>query len=137
MTREDREAEILDYVDYLDAVVERARAAAPNATRVVALGFSQGTATVSRWAVFGTNAPDRLVLWGGGPAEDLPPEGLAARLGDGAVEIVHGRHDRVIPLAVVERAAARLRAHGLAVELHAYDGGHRIDPVVLTAIAAR
>ena len=137
MTREDREAEILDYVDYLDAVVQRACAAAPNATRLVALGFSQGTATASRWAVFGARVPDRLILWGGGPAEDLPPEGLAERLGDRSIELVHGRNDRVIPLGVVERAAARLRAHGVAVELHPYDGGHRIDAAVLTAIAAR
>lgn len=137
MTREDRDAEILDYVDYLDAVVERARAAAPNASRVVALGFSQGTATVSRWAVLGAHAPDRLILWGGGPAEDLPPEGLAARLGDRPIELVHGRNDRVVPLAVVERAVARLRSRGVAVELHSYDGSHRVDPAVLAATAAR
>src|SRR6266513_3311805 len=51
MTREDREAEIDDYVAYLDAVyadvfesLDRAR------VTVHALGYSQGAATVSRWA---------------------------------------------------------------------------------------
>jgi predicted esterase len=136
MTREDRDAEILDYVDYLDAVVERARAAAPGARRVVALGFSQGTATVSRWAVLGARAPDRLILWGGGPAEDLPADRLSERFGTRPVEIVHGLHDRVVPLAGVERAATRLRAYGVAIELRSYEGGHRIDPALLASVAA-
>lgn len=136
MTREDREAEILDYVDYLDAVLDRVRAAAPSAGRVVALGFSQGTATVSRWAVLGARAPDRLILWGGGPAEDLPAARLSERFGAIGIEIIHGAHDRVVPLAGVERAAARLQAHGIAVALQTYPGGHRIEPELLTTVAA-
>src|SRR5688500_361628 len=54
MSREDRLAEIDDYVRYLDAVyavvcglVDRSRVA------VHALGFSQGAATVSRWVAMG------------------------------------------------------------------------------------
>ena len=136
MTREDRDAEILDYVDYLDAVACRARAAAPNASRLVALGFSQGTATASRWAVLGAAAPDRLVLWGGGPAEDLTAEQLAVRFSSTPIEIVHGLTDRVVPFAGVGRAAARLQAHGVAVEVRTYDGGHRIDPDMLAQVAA-
>lgn len=136
MTREDRDAEILDYVDYLDTVAARARAAAPNATRLVGLGFSQGTATASRWAVLGAAAPDRLVLWGGGPAEDLTAGQLAVRFSSTPIEIVHGRSDRVVPLAGVERAAARLQGHGVAIEVNTYDGGHRIDADVLARLAA-
>ncbi|MEO7965722.1 MAG: esterase, partial [Gemmatimonadaceae bacterium] len=44
MTREDREAEIADYVDFLDAVADRV---AGDHKRIVALGFSQGVATVT------------------------------------------------------------------------------------------
>src|SRR5919204_6031656 len=46
MTREDRLHEIDDYVRYLDALY---REIAPQHSRVTALGFSQGTATVCRW----------------------------------------------------------------------------------------
>ena len=136
MTREDRDAEILDYVDYIDAVLDRVRAAAPSAGRVVALGFSQGTATVSRWAVLGARVPDRLILWGGGPAADLPVPRLTERLGALSIELVHGVRDRVVPRGDVERAAARLRAHGVAVELRSYEGGHRIEPELLATVAA-
>src|SRR5881628_153311 len=54
MTREDRLHEIDDYVRYLDALYREVlgRVEGP-AARVTALGFSQGTATVSRWAALG------------------------------------------------------------------------------------
>jgi predicted esterase len=136
MTREDREAEILDYVDYLDAVVERIQAAAPNASRTVALGFSQGTATASRWALLGASAPHRLILWGGGPAEDIQPEQLAGRFPALPIELVHGTEDHVVPIAIVQRAAERLRAHGVAIEMRTFEGGHRIDPAVLVEVAS-
>lgn len=135
MTREDREAEILDYVDYIDAVAARARASVPNASRLVALGFSQGTATASRWAVLGAGPPNRLILWGGGPADDLPAEQAAARLANLTVELVHGTQDQVVPLAIAERAAAAMRERGVAVDLRTFEGRHRIDPHVLAQVA--
>ncbi len=71
MTREDRLAEIEDYLQYLDAVyadifglLDRTR------VTVHALGFSQGASTVSRWAAMGKARVDRLILWGG----ELPPD---------------------------------------------------------------
>src|SRR5437762_7802629 len=67
MTREDRLHEIDDYVRYLDALYSHV---APGAARVTALGFSQGTATVCRWAALGSVRIDRLVLWGG----EVPPD---------------------------------------------------------------
>src|SRR5213596_1853113 len=54
MTREDRLAEIDDYVRYLDALCQEVlRGLEPRAPQVTALGFSQGAATVSRWASIG------------------------------------------------------------------------------------
>ena len=56
MTREDRENEIADYVDFLDAVY---RESALGAAHVTALGFSQGVATACRWAAMGNSRVDR------------------------------------------------------------------------------
>jgi predicted esterase len=54
MTREDRESEITDYVEYLDLVASTIRREMHHAdVKVVALGFSQGVATVCRWAALG------------------------------------------------------------------------------------
>ncbi|HXL53845.1 MAG TPA: hypothetical protein VN945_11990, partial [Gemmatimonadales bacterium] len=71
MTREDRLAEIDDYVRYLDAVYADVFASIDRAhVTVHALGFSQGTSTVSRWAALGKAQIDRLTLWGG----EFPPD---------------------------------------------------------------
>src|SRR5881396_879853 len=87
MTREDRLHEIDDYVRYLDALYREVlgRVDGP-AARVAALGFSQGTATVSRWAALGQsrhrltvavpweNPSDREPVGGAG-AVAPPPRG--------------------------------------------------------------
>ncbi|MEO7647026.1 MAG: phospholipase, partial [Gemmatimonadaceae bacterium] len=67
MTREGRDAEIADQVTYLDLVRERVfDGLAGRGVRFVGFGFSQGTATVCRWAARTATPPDHLVLWGGG-----------------------------------------------------------------------
>src|SRR2546426_8007096 len=75
MTREDRLHEIDDYVRYLDALYREVlgRVEGP-AARVTALGFSQGTATVSRWAALGQSRLDHVVLWGGERSEEHTSE---------------------------------------------------------------
>ena len=138
MTREDRLAEIDDYVQYLDAVytevfgyLDRARVS------VYALGFSQGAATVSRWAAFGRARINRLILWGG----ELPPdlelgrEPAAARLRAAGVTLVHGRDDEYITPKVVAEIAARLARHGIPYEDIAFAGGHALDDAVLQKLA--
>ncbi|MGL4597138.1 MAG: alpha/beta hydrolase, partial [Bacteroidia bacterium] len=58
MTREERLADISDYVQYLDQVHQILCAENPNIKRIVVLGFSQGAATVSRWAMQGNSLID-------------------------------------------------------------------------------
>jgi predicted esterase len=136
MTREDRLTEIEDYVGYLDALSDEIFAKVPrdNATLTV-LGFSQGVATVARWAVQGRTRPDHLILW----AERLPPE---IDLGAGAdklvaipkLSVVAGLKDleaqRVLPLE-----KERLQRLGLRYTLHSFDGGHHLDEEMLLRLA--
>ena len=115
MTREHREAEIRDYVGYLDrvrnAVLEEARA--PGA-RVTVLGFSQGVHTAARWAVLGERPPERLVLWG----EYLPPDldmELAARRLDGVdLVLVMGERDLARREDLARDQVERLETWGVA-----------------------
>src|SRR5213076_630301 len=99
MTREDRLAEIDDYVRYLDAVyddvfrrIDRAR------VTVHALGFSQGAATVSRWTAMGKSRIDRVILWGGEfpPDLDLARAAFAGRLRAARPTLVYGRSDEYV-----------------------------------------
>jgi predicted esterase len=136
MTREDRLAEIDDYVAYLDAVhADVGRASGANAVTLHALGFSQGAATVSRWAALGHAGPRRLTLWGG----ELPPDLDLVAAGDvlRALELtlVCGRHDSLITPKVVDRSAARLAEHRIPHRVIWFDGGHEIHAATLQQLA--
>ncbi len=129
MTREDREQEIADHVQYLDRLVQDLlRTTGPRP--VHALGFSQGVATVSRWSISGDTIVSRLVLWGGG----LPPEIDATamqRWSRSHVEVVHGTNDTIVPASVADRTVQRLATAGVPHQLHHHRAGHGLDPLLL------
>ena len=134
MTREDRLAEIEDYVLYLDAVyadvfgsLDRARVS------VHALGYSQGASTASRWAAMGKARIDRLTLWGGEfpPDLDLTVDTVVSRLRDARLALVYGRSDEYITAKVVQTITARLRQHGIPYNEISFDGGHELNEGVL------
>jgi predicted esterase len=140
MTREDRLAEIEDYVQYLDAVyadifglLDRAR------VTVHALGFSQGASTVSRWAALGKARVDRVILWGGElpPDLDLAREPAAARLRAARLALVYGRSDDFITAKVVQTIGARLREHGIPYNEIPFDGGHELNESLLRSIGGK
>lgn len=139
MTREDRIAEIEDYLHYLDAVhdhvfetLDRSR------VTLHALGFSQGAATASRWAAHGTARVDQLVLWGG----ELPPDlelgqgAVAERLRAARLALVYGRADEFITPKVVAAVTAQLREHGIPYRDIAFAGGHELNDAVLQELAS-
>jgi predicted esterase len=137
MTREDREAEIADYVAYLEKLASEVRhPLAGAAPRVVVLGFSQGTATVSRWLAASEMRVDQLVLWGGSIPPELDLAAWAARLHGAAITLVAGTDDEYATPAAVAVEAERLSAAGVAFSLHRFDGGHSIDATALVQLAA-
>jgi len=130
MTKEDRLAEIDDYVRYLDAVyAEVARTVDRAQVKVTLLGFSQGSATACRWATMGKTRFDRLIVWGG----EVPPDvelPRAARL-----SLVYGSRDEYFTSKVITATEARLRAHAVPYRLVPFEGGHEIDAEVLKQVA--
>jgi predicted esterase len=136
MTREDRLAEIEDYVSYLDRLVQDLRSrSSPGPRCLIALGFSQGTATISRWAARTDARIDELVLWGGRLPPDLEPEAVAGRWAGLRVTLVAGRRDRWAAEREIESDASRLVQLGAAPRVMRFDGGHRLDDDVLRAIS--
>ena len=136
MTREDRAAEIEDYVGYLDALHASLLTNADTLPRIVLLGFSQGCATASRWAARGVVRPARVILWGEIQAHDLTDDDYH-RLRDQGTEVlfVVGKEDPYVSLTTVERAAKELEDRGLSVEVLSFGGGHTIDGPTLMRIA--
>ena len=131
MTREDRLAEIDDYVEYLDAV---RRDAVPNGSPVTVLGFSQGVATAARWVTLGSAAVNRLILWAGAIPPELDLAAMAARV-TRPIVLVAGDRDEFAPWARADDQLARLDAVGVRVEVRRFSGGHRLDDGVLAALA--
>lgn len=131
MTREDRDADIADYVDFLDAVH---REVVPAGASVTALGFSQGAATVARWAVLGKSSVDRLILWAGQLPPDVDPGVLHRRL-VAPVTLVCGDEDEHRSWVQQESGRQRLEMAGLKVEERMFRGGHRLDRDTLATLA--
>jgi predicted esterase len=139
MTREDRLAEIEDYVRYLDRVYDDVFGSLDRApVSLHALGFSQGAATVSRWAALGNARVDRLVLWAG----DLPPDldltrpRVVDRLRAARLTLVHGATDEYFTPKVVSGITARLDEHGISYRAVPFAGGHGLDDAVLRSLAS-
>lgn len=150
MTREDRDAEIADYLGYLDQALEAATAAVPGGTpggggagvaAMGVLGFSQGAATACRWAAHrrrrGLPAPDALVLWGGALPHDLDLAGAdGGALRALRLTLVVGDADEFATPALLAEQEARLAEAGVAHETVRYAGGHRLEGDVLGRVLA-
>ncbi len=134
MTKEDRDAEIEDYVRYLDLVAARVLAGVPGQPRIEVHGFSQGTATACRWVAFGNHLASRLMLWSGLVPPDLPLDRYGPVLNRSGLEMAFGSRDRFILPPDVDREQARLAAAGLTPHIHRFDGGHRVDTATLIAL---
>jgi len=125
MTKEDRLAEIDDYVRYLDAVYDEVA----RATRVTLLGFSQGSATACRWTTIAPSKIGRLIVWGG----EVPPDVALPR--SVRLSLVYGSRDEYFTPKVVAATEARLKKEGIAYTLVPFEGGHEIDAAVLKKVA--
>ena len=137
MTREDRLAEIADYVSYLDRLASDVRHHLAGASpRIVVLGFSQGAATVSRWLAASQHRADQLVLWGGSIPPELDLAAWAERLQGAHITLVAGVNDEFATAKVVASEAERLSSAGVGFTLQRFDGGHSIDDAALEALSA-
>jgi predicted esterase len=145
MTREDREAEIEDYVGYLDEVLNWGLAlcaAGDRRTSVRVVGFSQGVHTAARWVGLGeafrkpeARARTRLLLWGAALPADLPDEGLARFRTLESLVLVRGEEDQLRVEGDEDGEEARLREAGIDYRVRIHAGGHRIDGALLRELA--
>jgi predicted esterase len=137
MTREDRDAEIADYVAYLERLYDEIFRVVPReAAKFTVLGFSQGGATATRWLTRGKSRADRLLLWGSFLPADYELSQGAAFFRDVPLSIVYGKRDRYADAAMIEKYERQLAEHGIPHRLFSFDGGHRMDRETLTRLAA-
>jgi predicted esterase len=133
MTREDREAEIADYVAYLDRMLP---SVAPEARTITVLGFSQGVATALRWVALGSTPVQQLILWAGPSPPDLDLQRLAERLAGVRVRVVMGERDPIGVGGELEKQLDALEQVGIQGEITQFEGGHTLDAGVIAQLAS-
>jgi predicted esterase len=133
MTQADRLGEIADHVGYLTQLLSSLLAACPGPTRVTVLGFSQGTATASRWlaSYAGHWRPHRLVLWAGNFPADIEPASCQQLIQGLPVALVSGDQDAYISPHSLQAQADALRQYGADLTMHSFGGGHTLDTALL------
>jgi predicted esterase len=137
MTREDRDAEIGDYVSYLDFLYDEIFNSIPrSAVKVTVLGFSQGGATANRWLTRGKAKADRLLMLGCLLASDSDLHHAATFFRDVELSIVYGTRDKFADTGMIEEYERRLKEHAIPYRAMSFEGGHRMDRETLTRLAA-
>lgn len=134
MTREDRLNEIRDYVEYLNQLVVRIEGETGKVPLTV-VGFSQGVATAARWAISGSRAPSRLILWGDFSPPDIDLKLARQRLESVELIMVRGTEDRALSAQLKQEEDERLREGGIDYRTISYPGGHDIDEQTLLTLA--
>ncbi len=149
LTRDDREDELRDAMAMLHAVVAREHAGITAARGVPpavgVLGFSQGVAMSMRWVADAASNPALAshtpvaahVLWAGGMAHDVSNERMRTAWEHTAVHVVAGERDRFASEDARTNLRSRMTDIGVSAEEHTFDGGHRLDTLLLSQLLRR
>lgn len=134
MTRENRLMDIENYIMYLTKVYETETKGVTVLPPITLLGFSQGVATVTRWALQGKVKFNRMILWAG----ILPPDmdfqhGKEIFRGKEIIE-VYGNQDPFINADRLEEMKKLCHQLEIIPHIVEYEGKHEINEKVLGQI---
>lgn len=129
MTREDRLHEIADYANYLSLLQADLQKQAPRDVQFVLFGFSQGCATVMRWANAKHPICSAIVMWSGILPEDIDYDPSYY----GVVQLYTraGTLDRFITPERIAQHEALIEKKGLKIDSGTFEGKHKVyaDPL--------
>lgn len=132
MTSENRVYEIEDYVAYLEQLAQQV---VPQTFqgKIVVLGFSQGTATATRWLNSTHFKVDTCILYAGEVAAELR-EPVAQKLMQTNMVYVTGHNDPFLKKELRESVRNMMnKINACTIE---FEGGHEIKPDVLRDLAS-
>ena len=130
MTKEDREDDIRDYVNYLNALHAHLTPQF-RGLPVHLLGFSQGGATASRWLGQSDIAFHSFTLYASVFPNDFDFPGMAGRIAEMDTYICFGDNDRFADEKTIGRKMEWLRSNGYEPKLLRFKGLHKVYPEVL------
>jgi predicted esterase len=132
MTRENRLTDISNYLEFLNNVYNAE--VGDKSIPITVLGFSQGSATASRWVTEGKINFERLILWAGMFPPDMDFQNASTILKKKKISLVYGTKDQFITderFAEMDLVTKKLETN---VETSAFDGGHEIDERTLNEL---
>lgn len=129
MTKENRLMDIENYLKFLNAVYEKEVKDAK--IPVTILGFSQGSATATRWALNSLLNFKRLILWSGIFPPDMNFESGKDILRNKEVVWVYGDKDPLLSTETVTEMNSLASRLSTNVEEMVFSGGHDIDEETL------
>ncbi len=132
MTKENREMDIRNYINYLQSIYEF-ELRESNAS-VSILGFSQGGATATRWALTGRPHFDKFILWAGIFPPDMNFESGKEILKDKKVITVYGDEDPFVTperMKEMDQLSSKIDLVPKKVTFH---GKHEIDDETLLSL---
>ena len=135
MTRDDRLHEIDDHIGFLDQLADVILAQCPADVHITVLGFSQGTATVSRWLAQARFRPAHLILWAGGFPDDLAPAAARRLLEKLPLTVVIGTDDEYISSSEIAHQQQQMQQLGALPTLISFAGKHELNRKVLAELA--
>lgn len=135
MTRENREMDIRNYIHYLQRIHDLELGHAQNLS-VSILGFSQGGATATRWALSGRPRFEKFILWAGVFPPDMDFESGKETLKNKKVITVYGDQDPFVTaerMKEMERLSAKIEVVPEKISFH---GKHEIQESTLLSLMA-
>jgi len=126
MTREDRLNEIADYSNYLSILQADFIEKAADDVQFILFGFSQGCATVMRWANAKHPNCSSIVMWAGILPEDI--DYPAEYYGKLKLYTRAGTLDRFITSERIEKHKALILEKGLKIDSDTFEGKHKVYP---------
>jgi predicted esterase len=120
MTKEDRESDIADYVYFIDQIAYKF----PN-KKIIAIGFSQGAATICRWAHQTVTEIEHIVLWGSVFPDGLEMETFIKKFKN-PIQLVFGDSDEYYSEKQISSVKSTFSNQEENIEFTSYSGGHKI-----------
>lgn len=134
MTKEDRLTDIENYITYLNSIYKNETAGLKSIPPVTLFGFSQGVATVARWALYGSVEFQRMILWAGILPPDMDFELGKDKVRHKEVIQIYGKQDPFINTDRLEEMMKLCGQLEITPKIIEYDGKHEVEENVLEQI---
>jgi len=133
MTKRDRETEVGNYVNMISNIFARETQGADlGKYRVILFGFSQGTATITRFAMQSGIHFHHLILWAGSFPHDANFEEASGMLSDKKFDFLMGNQDEFYNQKRIDEHIAMLKEQNIYPQLTIFEGEHKVyDDVLL------